>query len=263
MNNLNVLAVPAFTDNYIWLICNEEKDNLCRHAAIVDPGNAEPVIDTLSELSITPTAILITHHHSDHVGGVSTLAERYSIPVYGPAREHIAGITHPLRDGDHIILPGKNIKFSIMDVPGHTAGHIAYHGHGALFCGDTLFGAGSGRLFEGTAAQMHHSLKKIAALPKTTLVYCAHEYTLANLRFAMRVEPGNPDIRARMLEAERCWAHGQATVPSALELELRTNPFLRCHVPEVIEAAENFSGKRLASEEQVFTVIRYWKDSLD
>jgi len=260
---ITVLTIPAFTDNYIWLICNDDTKKTGRQAVIVDPGDADPVIDTLTELSITPTAILLTHHHNDHIGGVRTLVKRYTIPVYGPALERIPEITHPLRENDHIILQGDKVKFIVMDVPGHTAGHIAYYGHDMLFCGDTVFGAGCGRLFEGTAAQMHQSLKKIAALPKNTLVYCAHEYTLANLTFAMKVEPDSADIRARLLDAERCWANGHPTVPSTLELELRTNPFLRCHVPGVIAAAEKFAGKRLASEQEVFAVVRYWKDTLD
>ena len=259
---INVLAVPAFIDNYIWLIC---KENSPKQAAIVDPGEAGSVIDTLTELSITPAAILLTHHHDDHIGGVETLLSRYKIPVYGPASEQyrMPGITHPMRDGDRITLPFDKLSFTVMEVPGHTKGHIAYYGHHMLFCGDTLFGAGCGRLFEGTALQMYASLKKITALPKNTLVYCAHEYTLANLQFAMKVEPDNADIRTRLFEAKRSWAHGLPTVPSTLELELRTNPFLRCQVGSVMAAAENFAEKQLTSRQEVFAVLRYWKDTLD
>ena len=262
LSMINVLAVPAFIDNYIWLICNE---NSPKQAAIFDPGEAGTVIDTLTELSITPVAILLTHHHDCHTGGVEALLKRYKIPVYGPAseQERMPSITHPLCDGDHISLPFDKLSFTVMEVPGHTKGHIAYFGHRMLFCGDTLFGAGCGRLFEGTALQLYESLKKIAALPKNTLVYCAHEYTLANLKFAMKVEPDNADIRARLFEAKRSWAHGQPTVPSTLELELQTNPFLRCNNGNVRVAAENFAERRLASQQEVFAVLRYWKDSLD
>ncbi len=258
----NVLAVPAFIDNYIWLICNE---NSPKQAAIIDPGEAGSVIDALTELSITPVAIMLTHHHDRHTGGVEELLKRYKIPVYGPAieQERMPGITHPMCDGDYISLPFDKLSFTVMAVPGHTRGHIAYYGHHMLFCGDTLFGAGCGRLFEGTALQMYESLKKIAALPKNTLVYCAHEYTLANLKFAMKVEPGNADIRTRLFEAKRSWAHGQPTVPSTLELELRTNPFLRCRTGNVIVAAENFAERRLTTQQDVFAVLRYWKDTLD
>ncbi len=259
---INVLAVPAFVDTYIWLICNESSP---KQAAIVDPGEANSVIDTLTELSITPVAILLTHYHEAHTAGVAALVKRYQIPVYGPALEQhrMPSITHPMCDGDHITLPFDKLSFTILEVPGHTKGHIAYYGHRMLFCGDMLSGAGCGRLFEGTALQMYESLKKITGLPKNTLVYCAHEYTLANLKFAMKVEPDNTDIRTRLFEAKRSWAHGQPTVPSTLELELRTNPFLRCQVGNVRVAVENFAEKRLTSRQEVFAVLRYWKDTLD
>lgn len=259
---INVLAVPAFIDNYIWLICNEKSQ---KQAAIVDPGEADSVMDTLTELAITPVAILLTCHHNDHTDAVEALANRYKIPVYGPAFEQhrMPSITHPVCDGDRITLPFDKLSFTVMEVPGHTKAHIAYYGHHMLFCGDTLSGAGCGRLIEGSALQMYGSLKKIAALPKNTLIYCAHEYTLANLKFAMKVEPDNTDIRTRLFEAKRSWAHGQPTVPSTLELELRTNPFLRCQAGSVIAAAENFAEKQLTSGQEVFAVLRYWKDTLD
>jgi hydroxyacylglutathione hydrolase len=251
-----VRPVPAFKDNYIWLIVN----NASRHAAIVDPGDAVPVLDALAQSSLQPVAILTTHHHGDHVGGVAGLLERRRMPVFGPAGEQIPGRTHPLREGDVIAIDGLGASFRVLDIPGHTAGHIAYIGHGMAFTGDTLFTSGCGRLFEGTAPQMHASLSKLAALPRQTQIYCGHEYTQANLRFAAVVEPGNVDIQARATACAALRARGLPTVPAALELEHRTNPFLRVHVPAVREAAEGFDGSRLHDHAAVFAALRRWKD---
>ena len=255
---LNVTPVRAFQDNYIWLI--RSPDN--RRAAIVDPGDARPVLRALNEAGITPVAMLITHHHMDHVGGVQQLLERYpGLPVFGPAQERIPAITQRLTQGATVALGELDARFQVLDVPGHTAGHIAYYGEGALFCGDTLFANGCGRLFEGTPVQMHASLSKIAALPGETLVYCAHEYTLDNIAFAKWVEPANPDLRQREQAARALRERDMPTVPSRLELERRTNPFLRFDVPEVIQAAERFAGRPLAAGAETFGVVRYWKDS--
>ncbi len=254
---LNVTPVHAFNDNYIWLIQDAEN----RYAAIVDPGDADPVLRALGERRLTPVALLITHHHGDHVGGVRQLLRQYpELPVFGPAGERIPGITQPLAEGDTITLPSIGAQFQVLDVPGHTAGHIAYFGEGALFCGDTLFANGCGRLFEGTPRQMHASLSKIAALPGDTLVYCAHEYTLDNIAFAKWVEPDNPDLLRREQDDRAQRQQGRPTVPSRLALERRTNPFLRFDAPEVIRAAENFSGQPLRGGAQVFATIRQWKD---
>lgn len=255
---LNVMPVRAFQDNYIWLI----QDASGRFAAIVDPGDARPVIDTLQERNITPTALVITHHHGDHVGGVRQLLAKYpQLPVFGPAGERIPGITQRLAEGDVITVPGINVELRVLDVPGHTAGHIAYYGEGALFCGDTVFSVGCGRLFEGTAEQMHNSLSKIVKLPGDTLVYCAHEYTLDNIAFAKWVEPDNPDLLQREQEAKTLRAQDIPTVPSSLAVERRTNPFLRFDEPTVIAAASQFAGRTLQSGAEVFGTVRYWKDS--
>jgi len=253
---VNVLHVRAFQDNYIWLIRGKAKDRI----AIVDPGDADPVLEALEEQQLRPAAILCTHHHGDHVGGVSDLLERYSVPVYGPARERISTLTHRLNDSDRIQLKELDMEFDVLDVPGHTAGHIAFFGHGMLFCGDTMFSAGCGRLFEGTAEQMHHSLSRMAALPEDTQVYCGHEYTEANLRFALTVEPENADTLAYQNRARSLRQQRHPTLPSTIGLEKRVNPFLRPHVAKVRQSAEKEAGRPLSSVVDVFAAIRRWKD---
>jgi len=232
-------------------------------AAVVDPGDAAPVLAHLDRERLTLSAILNTHHHGDHVGGNAKLLERAAVPVFGPAGEAIPGCTHPLREGDAIDVPGVNVRLSVLDVPGHTAGHIAYVQQGSdeplLFCGDTLFSAGCGRLFEGTPQQMHGSLARLCSLPDETRVCCAHEYTLSNLRFAHAVEPTNDDVvrHRQWCEGER--AAGRPTLPSRMARERRINPFLRCHVPGVIAAARA-QGARDDSGPAVFAALRRWKD---
>lgn len=256
---MEVRRIHAFDDNYIWLIgCKNNP-----HVAIVDPGDAEPVIEYLEEQSLTPVAILITHHHGDHTGGIAELHKRYPMPVYGPAHERIQGLTHPVSEGDVITIESCQLNFQVMDTPGHTRGHVVYVGHNALFCGDTLFTAGCGRLFEGTPEQMYTSLEKLRALPDETQVYCAHEYTQANLAFAVVAEPENPAIRSRLEAVRTARSTHQDTVPAPLGLEKETNPFLRSHVPALVRAAENFAGHPLPTPSEVFATVRHWKDTLD
>jgi hydroxyacylglutathione hydrolase len=235
---VQVIGLPAFDDNYIWVL---RRDGI---AAVVDPGDAAPVQAHLTATGDRLAAILLTHHHGDHVGGVTGLVKgsASTIEVYGPAAENIAGVTRPLAGGECLRLPGLDLELDVLAVPGHTRGHLAYHAaaigtSGALFCGDTLFGAGCGRLFEGTPTQMQASLARIAVLPAPTLVYCAHEYTQSNLRFAITVEPHNADIQARVADVAARRTARQATVPSTIGLECATNPFLRWDSPAVVAAA--------------------------
>jgi hydroxyacylglutathione hydrolase len=252
-----VLHVPAFEDNYIWLI----RGVSTTHAALVDPGDAAPLFEALPRLGLTPAAILCTHHHGDHTGGIDALTRAWSgLPVYGPGNENIGGLTHPLVGDETVRLPELGLQFQVLSIPGHTRGHVAYYGHGWLFCGDTLFSAGCGRLFEGTAVQMHQSLSRLAALPGETLVYCAHEYTLANLRFAEAVEPDNPAIAAWRQEATALLANRQPTLPTTVSRELDLNPFLRASRPSVRAAAEKYTGQTLGDATSVFVAVRQWKD---
>jgi hydroxyacylglutathione hydrolase len=203
---------------------------------------------------------LCTHHHGDHVGGAAELARRYGVSIFGPAREHIPAVTHALDEGQRIELPELAMAFDIFATPGHTLGHIMYYGHGMLLCGDTLFSAGCGRLFEGTPQQMHASLSRVALLPEETRVFCGHEYTDANLRFAHAVEPANPDIREYRERARAQRARNAPTLPSTIGLERRVNPFLRCAEPTVRQAAEQHDSRSLASPVEVFASLRRWKD---
>ena len=256
-----VLALPAFDDNYLWLI----HDGV--YAAVVDPGDARPVSAALAALDLTLRAILLTHHHADHIGGVSALRVHAPVPVFGPRAEQIAGVTCPVSEGDRIAVPGTDIELDVLDVPGHTRGHIAYlrrHHTPALawlFCGDTLFAGGCGRLFEGSPAQMACSLDKLAALPDATAVYCAHEYTLDNLRFACEVEPDNAALLERVQRDSATRTRGEPTVPSTIGLEKATNPFLRCREAGLV-ARLCRTGKVAphASAVDVFTALRSWKN---
>jgi len=254
---LEVSPVRAFSDNYIWLV---HAPAVRGEVVVVDPGDARPVEAALEQHGLRLRGVLVTHHHPDHVGGVRELAARHAAPVFGPARETMPCDVRSLDDGDVVSLAELGFEFQVMDVPGHTAGHIAYHGHGALFCGDTLFSAGCGRLFEGTPAQMLGSLDRIAALPDDTRIFCAHEYTLSNLLFAAAVEPGNADVLAS-LEATRALRDRDAiTLPSRLGQERRINPFLRCREPAVRAAAEAHAGRSLSEPVDVFATVRAWKD---
>jgi hydroxyacylglutathione hydrolase len=259
--NLTVLAIPAFDDNYLWLIHDGA------HAAVVDPGDAAPILAALAEHGLTLTAILLTHHHPDHTGGVPQLLAHTPVPVLGPRNDGIAGITHALGEGDVVTIAGLPLALRVLEVPGHTRGHIAYTSAGLadaphwLFCGDTLFGAGCGRLFEGTPAQMANSLARLAALPDDTLVFCAHEYTMANLRFAQAVEPANERLQQRVRDDGARRAAGLPTIPSSIGVEKASNPFLRYDEPAIgatlVAAGKLHPGARGVD---AFAALREWKN---
>ena len=254
---LDVAPIPAFEDNYIWLVRRPGR----AECAVVDPGDEDAVIARLEADGLDLAAILVTHKHRDHVGGIEALKERYpKAVVFGPAGEPIPLRDVALRDGDTVTAPGVAAAFLVMGVPGHTEDHIAYLGEGVLFCGDTLFAGGCGRVFSGTHAQLHASLQRIARLPPDTRVYCAHEYTEANLGFARWVEPDNGDLVQRITEVDGLRGRGAPTVPSTIALERLTNPFLRVGEPTVVAAAERWAGRPLADAAEVFRAVRTWKD---
>ncbi len=256
---LAVLTVPAFNDNYLWLI----HDGV--NAAAVDPGDAQPILAALKAHGLTLTAILLTHHHADHTGGVPALLQHYAVPVYGPRNDGIAAVTQPLSEDATVHVPGLDLQLSVLEVPGHTLGHIAYFRAGDepwLFCGDTLFAGGCGRLFEGSPSQMVDSLNKLAALPAEAKVFCAHEYTLSNLRFASAVDPGNAALQARVEADTAKRARGVPTVPSTIGMERNTNPFLRYAEPQI--AAQLVAAGKLQGGEApvaVFAALRQWKNT--
>lgn len=251
---LEIVPVKAFKDNYVWTLRN------ATHAAVVDPGEARPVLDYLARESLQLAAILATHHHADHVGGIAELLEKRRVPVYGPRNEPIATLSHPVSEGDTVTIAELGVEFSVLDIPGHTRAHIAYYGAGALFCGDTLFACGCGRLFEGTAEQMYASLQKLLSLPDATKVYCGHEYTLANIGFARNVEPANSALASREQRDRRLREAGKPTLPSTLADEKATNPFLRCREPAVVESVNKYLGARVSDPVRVFAAIRQWKN---
>jgi hydroxyacylglutathione hydrolase len=255
----SIIPIPAFADNYIWMLRVESK------AAVVDPGDAAPVIAHLEREGLELVAIVNTHHHGDHVGGNRALLARWPVPVFGPARETIPGVTEALVEGHSITIPEIGLALAVLDIPGHTAGHVACVGRVAdgpiVFCGDTLFAGGCGRLFEGTPAQMVHSLSKLAALPGDTRVFCGHEYTVANLRFAQAVEPGNVSLQQRRVREQAKRDRGEPTLPSTIAEERETNPFLRVDQPAVRAAAERHAGRRLDDRVAVFAELRTWKNA--
>ncbi len=254
---LRVRAVRAFADNYIWLI---ESPRQPGRVVAVDPGDAAPVLAELRRSGAHLAAILLTHHHPDHIGGVAGLLAQGAVPVVGPDDARIAQRTLTAQDGTRIDWPELGLAFETLAVPGHTVSHVAYVGAGALFCGDTLFSAGCGRMFEGTAAQMSASLDRLRALPPETLMYCGHEYTAANLRFALTVEPANGAALDYQRRVAAWRAVDRPSLPAPLHLEIEVNPFLRCDQPSVRAAAAHHAGRALAAPAEVFAVLRAWKD---
>ncbi len=254
---LRVTPVRAFSDNYIWLV---ESPRQPGRVLAVDPGDAAPVFAELQRSGCTLAAILLTHHHPDHIGGAASLSRAGSVPVIGPDDARIPGLTQRVGDGDTVDLPDLGLRFRTIHVPGHTLTHLAFVGHGALFCGDTLFSAGCGRLFEGTPEQMHASLQRLRDLPSATRVYCGHEYTLANLRFAAEVEPANAAGAMHRAAVETLRGEGLPSLPSNMALEAQINPFLRCDFAAVQAAATRHAGRPISDPVETFAVLRSWKD---
>ena len=252
MNNIEVYPIPALADNYIWAIKHIEYNKII----IVDPGEAEPVKKFLSANNFSLHGIFLTHHHADHTGGVKDLIQNTNIPIWGIDIGHENNT--PLKNNT---VTTNELEFRVLDIPGHTLDHIAFYGHGAVFCGDTLFAGGMGRIFEGTAQEMWDSVNKLAQLPANTKMYCAHEYTLANLQFARHVEPHNQKLIARQLKAQQMRDNNIPTVPSTIAEELDTNPFLRSHILEVQDAVSKNMGRPVTDELEVFTSLRLWKDN--
>lgn len=258
---LHIHTIPAFTDNYFWLI---QPDDQIPDAYIVDPGSAQPVYEYLEQHQLRLKAVLLTHHHHDHVDGAVELSEQFDIPIYGPDSPRMPMVTHHLYEGNKLMLGA--MEAQVLELPGHTLDHIAYlmkipEDNPRLFSGDTLFAAGCGRLFDGTAELLRRSLLRIAELPDDTLIYGVHEYTLANIRFALSIEPENADLKARQETESQKRANGIPTVPTRLDIERRTNPFLRCHLNSVRRAVEHQCGRQLTTDLDVFTNLRRLKDN--
>lgn len=260
MATTDIDAIPALSDNYIWALSNASD------VVVVDPGDAKPVLRFLQTKQLNLSHILITHHHYDHIDGVDGLIERYpQVAVYGPANESISGVQFQLGEADTVELQGFGLSLQVLDVPGHTAGHIAYFGQlnaePVLFCGDTLFAAGCGRLFDGTAEQLYASLTRLSKLPAATKVYCTHEYTLKNLQFAKMVEPQNKAIVQREHAVKQLRVASLPSLPTTIAQELDTNPFLRVDQEAVATAIEDFVGKPISNAAQSFAALRGWKDA--
>ncbi len=252
---MKIVPIPALQDNYIWLIVT---DNL---AFCVDPGDAAPVLAYLNVHQLQLAGILITHHHWDHTQGIADLLAHKAVPVYGATNSGCEYVDHPIPSGDTLTLTD-DLHYQVLAIPGHTLDHTAYIHADHVFTGDTLFASGCGKVFEGTPAQMLASLKSLATLPPNTAVYCGHEYTLANLQFALQVEPENEQIKQRIKNVRAQLQEKSCSLPSTLQDELNTNPFLRCHIPNVITRATEYAGKTYPTEVNVFHALRTWKNTL-
>lgn len=249
-----IIPIPALKDNYIWLFFDKQSNETW----IIDPGAADPVFETLKKLQLSLSGILITHHHHDHSGGVKELLTKFNVPVYASYKSPLSFITHRVRQNDEI--RSKGIPFKVLEIPGHTLDHLAYVTNSHVFCGDTLFSIGCGKIFEGTPELMYHSLQKLAALPDTTKIYSGHEYTLANLKFAEHIEPHNPQISHKIAQVKQCIVNGLPSLPALLGDEKMLNPFLRCEQPSIIQAVTKYANQSLNNPVEVFAHLREWKN---
>ena len=254
---VRVEPITVFKDNYVWCLINEAT----QRCIVVDPGEAKPVLAFIKCLKLTLEAVFITHHHWDHTNGLKGLLQHQGVPVYGPAKEKIIAVTELVEDNDKIKLPGWPGTFEVIAIPGHTLGHIAYYAAPMLFCGDTLFSSGCGRLFEGTPDQMLASLDRLARLPDETEIYCGHEYTLNNLNFAQTVEPGNAFIKERLEQVRLLRQKNLPSLPTQLAIERQVNPFLRCDNSGIRDKIEKHWGRKLDSRLDIFTYLRQWKNN--
>lgn len=251
----SIIPIPAFKDNYIWMFFAAAKK-----VWVVDPGDAQPVMQALKQNDVDLAGILITHHHHDHSGGVAELLSHWkNIQVVGSQVSRVSSITHPVESSAEVICG--SVRLRALAIPGHTLDHMAFYNNEILFCGDTLFSVGCGRIFEGTPEQMYNSLTKLRALPTTIKIYCGHEYTLANLQFAQHVEPNNPHIAEKTRLVKKLLAENKPTLPAILQEEKLLNPFLRCDVPDVVHAAEQYANKTLKTPVEVFACLREWKNN--
>lgn len=262
----SINAIPAFSDNYIWALTNSSQQTEKKFVVLVDPGDADVCIEYIEQHHLTLSAILITHHHADHVGGIKKLVQyneemKNTVSVFAPKHENIPCATDKLSQGDEIKIPDLSLSFQVLDLPGHTLGHIAYYGHDVVFCGDTLFSGGCGRLFEGTPQQMLSSLNKLSSLPERTLVYCTHEYTLANLTFALTVDPTNMELIQYYNQVKHLRNNDNISLPSSILREKQINPFLRCFDDTIKNSVNEFSNTNYTNEVDSFAALRKWKDN--
>ena len=256
-----IVAIPALKDNYIWGIYSPARSQKSE-IIVVDPGEANPVLAYLKQNNLGLDAVLITHHHWDHTAGLDKLKQYFpNLRIYGPKNDNIPLVTHPVEQDDEIYFEVLNLTFKVLEIPGHTLDHVAYFGYQSLFCGDTLFSCGCGKLFEGSPEQMFSSLEKIKNLPSDTLIYCGHEYTLANLAFAQVVDPDNPNLQKRLSISKEMRSYNKPTLPVSLEEELKTNPFLRCAEPAIIQAVQAHQNLLSTDPVNIFAALRTWKNN--
>lgn len=257
MQFIEIQPIPALKDNYIWAIFNRDT----REAWIIDPGDATAVFDFLRLQNLDLVGILVTHRHWDHVNGIEPLTAKFDVPVIGPLKDNISQLTRGITNNDLLTFDQLPITFKVFEIPGHTKGHIAYYSPGMLFCGDTLFAAGCGRIFEGSPEELYASLQMLVSLHDATKIFCAHEYTLNNLKFAILVEPDNSDIEERLAKISKMRQDDLITLPSTILEEKLTNPFLRCHASTLIKNVERHVNRELKTPLEVFTELRKWKDT--